>query len=192
MDIRISRFEERLALSESGAPESGYSFQAILHSLMSQFKQAHQLMQADLFSDASPCFLDYLVEASPISARLLMSRREADLFDTYFDIMMQRVPLPDLIVYLRASTDVLMERLALAEREDGEIPNREFVDSVNRAYDDFFMNYKRSSLLIVDTDEADYRNVPRDFHDFCQDLEWALQDNGMGSVIRLTGSAAQD
>jgi len=68
----------------------------------------------------------------------------------------ERIQTPDLIVYLRAETDTAMQRIAMRDRSYERNMEREYIESLNQAYDKFFANYEGSNILTVDTTPLDF------------------------------------
>ena len=79
----------------------------------------------------------------------------------------EKIPSPDLVVYLRASTDTLMQRIASRDRPYERSMERAYITELNAAYDDFFMNRSEqlSPVLAVDSNNLDFVRKP-------EDLEW--------------------
>ena len=64
----------------------------------------------------------------------------------------EKIPKPDLIVYLRADTDVLMQRIALRDRSYERNMERDYINRLNRTYEDFFnKSSEGTSVLKIDT-----------------------------------------
>jgi len=74
------------------------------------------------------------------------------------EALAEKIVVPDLIVYLRADTDVLMQRIALRDRPYERNMERAYIDEVNQAYEAFFADHqgRRSPVLVVDTNQIDY------------------------------------
>ncbi|HEC91641.1 MAG TPA: deoxynucleoside kinase, partial [Candidatus Atribacteria bacterium] len=75
------------------------------------------------------------------------------------------IPQPDLIVYLQASTETLMKRIALRDRPFERKISYEYMRRLNLAYEDFFScldNYKKSTLVKIDTNNLDFVGKSKD------------------------------
>ena len=77
-------------------------------------------------------------------------------------ILEAEIPTPDLVVYLQASADVLQRRIARRGRPFEFNMDPAYIESLNAAYNHFFFHYDKSPLLVVNTDEIDYVENPRD------------------------------
>jgi len=64
---------------------------------------------------------------------------------------------PDLVVYLQARTDVIIQRIRERGRPFEKRINRDYLEALNEAYNRFFFNYAMSPVLVVDTNEVDFR-----------------------------------
>lgn len=148
-------------------------FQTRMHDLLVRFRHSQILLGSDLFSRR--VLSDHLFEIAALYARLHLTTKELDLYDQYYQILSQRILKPDLVIYLRASTDVLWQRLRLAGHDSVAELGREHIDRINLAFQEFFDNYDDAPLHVIDTDDFDYVNVPRDFDAFCMSLERDLQ-----------------
>jgi deoxyadenosine/deoxycytidine kinase len=94
---------------------------------------------------------------------------EGDEFDVYFQVheaLAEKIPLPDLILYLKADTDVLMQRIAHRDRPYERDMERAYIATLNGAYDAFFGDGDRvPKVLTIDTNELNYIANP-------EDLKW--------------------
>lgn len=87
-------------------------------------------------------------------------------FETYmelFDIMMQQVPTPDLMIYLRASVPHLVKNIQHRGRDYEQQMPIEYLEGLNRQYDDFIYNKYKGRVLTIDVDNLDYQHNPEDF-----------------------------
>jgi len=88
--------------------------------------------------------------------------------------MCKDIPDPDLIIYLRASTDILMKRIMLRDRPFERKISYQYMDRLNQAYEEFFgrqENFKETKLLLIDTNELDFVGNPKDLKYICQKIE---------------------
>ena len=128
-----------------------YAFQAQLFFLLSRFRQQQELSQLSLFKRGTVS--DYLFDRDRLYALLNLSEAEFALYDQVFQLLLHRLPCPDLVVYLSAGTDFLWKRWQRLPGDAGR--SREEVDRLNEAYHRFFFHYDRSALLVVNTGGVD-------------------------------------
>lgn len=137
-----------------------YAFQAQMFFLLSRYQQQLELKQEDLFHKVT--VVDYVFQKDRIFAYLTLSEDELQLYERVYRTLDPRVPTPDLVVYLQARADILLERIRTRNR-DWERPIRlEWLEEVIQAYNDYFFHYQKSPLLVINTSEIDF--VERETH----------------------------
>jgi deoxyadenosine/deoxycytidine kinase len=95
-----------------------------------------------------------------IYAYLNLDDNEIVIYDKYFAALSQYVPAPDLVVYLKAPSAVLLDRVRRRNVDFEAKISEAYVDELIKAYDHFFYHYKDTPLLIVDTAEIDFVEDP--------------------------------
>src|SRR6187455_1403280 len=96
-------------LADFYADRPGAALQAQLFYLLNRHRQLTSKRQADLFLQTTIC--DYVFDKDKIFAYLNLDDNELFIYQRLFDLLARDVPPPDLVVYLQAPTDLLMERL---------------------------------------------------------------------------------
>lgn len=123
--------------------------------LLQRYQQQSQLVQGDLFARAG-VVSDYLFAKDRLFASLTLSADEMVLYDRVYGALGPRAVVPDLVIYLQARTEVLLERI----RRRGwaaEKPIRpDYVREVASAYADFFFSYNEAPVLIVNVSDIDF------------------------------------
>ena len=143
-------------LADFYADRPGSALQAQLFYLLNRHRQLTSKRQADLFLQTTIC--DYVFDKDKIFAYLNLDDNELFIYQRLFDLLARDVPPPDLVVYLQAPTELLMERLRKRAAEpDSElpVPAEEYVRELNEAYQHFFFHYTATPLLVVETSEFD-------------------------------------
>jgi deoxyadenosine/deoxycytidine kinase len=142
-------------LSDFYADRPGAAFQTQLFYTLARHRQQMSLRQSDLFSQLTIC--DYLFERDKVYAYLNLDDNELFIYQRLFDLLVPDLPVPDLVVYLQAPTDVLRKRLRERSRADGDapLPDDDYVRELNEAYNHFFFHYNSSPLLVVETSQID-------------------------------------
>ncbi|MBI2117216.1 MAG: deoxynucleoside kinase [candidate division NC10 bacterium] len=145
-----------------------YAFQTQLWFLLNRFRQQQELGQFDLFRQI--LVADYLFAKDKIFAYLTLEDHELALYERVHALLQVRVPTPDLVIFLQATTDALLQRIAIRgkgyEREIG----RKYLDDLNAAYTHFFFHYTASPLLVVNTSDIDFVNRREDFEDLIEKI----------------------
>jgi deoxyguanosine kinase len=130
-----------------------YAFQTQMFFLLSRFQQLRTLSQPDLFS--STTILDYILQKDRIFATLTLEESELQLYDRLYNLLDPRIPAPDLVVYLQARPEVLLERIRSRNHAWERSVTLEYVTRVSSAYNEFFFRYQWRSLLVVNTSDID-------------------------------------
>jgi len=140
-----------------------------LYFLISRFQQQQQLMTRDLF--AQRIVADYLFAKDAIFASVNLSERELALYNRIAPALSRDVPRPDLVIYLQASTPVLLERIRHRNMSFEKPLDQEYLELLNNAYDYYFFHYTESPLLVVRTDDIDFVNNPEHFDDLIEQIQ---------------------
>jgi deoxyguanosine kinase len=132
----------------------GAAFRAQLHFLISRFRQQQEI--ETMKREAKPLVTDYLFAKDKIYAYLNLDDQEISIYDRYFDTLAGYVSAPDLVVYLKAPREVLLERVARRKVRFESRIAEDYIDELIKAYDHFFYHYQETPLLIVNTAEIDF------------------------------------
>jgi deoxyguanosine kinase len=131
-----------------------YAFPAQIFFLLARFQQQQRLLERDLFF--SRIISDYLFEKDALFASVTLTDREMQLYKKVSSALKPDVPRPDLVIYLQASTPVIMERIHGRNLEIEKPIEKEYIDALNETYNQFFFNYSDAPLLVVKTDDIDF------------------------------------
>jgi len=159
--LNLEIVEENPFLAKFYRDREAYAFQTQIFFLLSRFRQQQGLGQQDLFNAA--LVSDYLFAKDRIFANLNLGDDELTLYGQLATILEQRVLKPDLVIYLQARTEVLQQRIRWRGRSFEQDMDPQYLEALNGAYSYFFHHYKDAPLLVVNTDNLDFVNVPGDF-----------------------------
>lgn len=159
----LEEVEENPFLKDFYRDRTRYAFQTQMHFLFSRYQQQRNLQQTDLFSDK--LVADYLFQKDRIFASLNLVDKELALYERLVTWLEMDVVKPDIVVYLQASTDTLMERIMRRDRSFERDMDRAYIERLNDAYNHFFFHYHDTPLLVVNTNPIDFVNQPDDFED---------------------------
>lgn len=136
---------------------------AQLYFLFARAQQLAALRQQDLFAPARVA--DYLVAKDRLFARLTLDAAELELYEQVHARLQIDAPHPDLVVYLQAPADVLLERIARRGIAHEQLIERGYLERLNDAYARFFHEYEESPLLIVNAAAIDPVSNPADYEE---------------------------
>ena len=159
----LEEVEENPFLKDFYKDRARYAFQTQMHFLFSRFQQQRNLRQLELFSERTVS--DYLFQKDRIFASLNLSERELALYDRRVGWLELEVMTPDVVVYLQAHPDTLMERIARRNRPFEKDMDRDYIARLNDAYNHYFFHYTDTPLLVVNTNAIDFVNEPDDYED---------------------------
>ena len=134
---------------------------AQLHFLFEHVKQVRALRQADLFSPNQVA--DFLIQANRLFAEATLTPDELDLYYQVYNILIDDAPVPDLVIYLQSSVEVMVKRIRTREGNHEIKIDRDYLQKISDAYTDFFYHYDASSLLIVNTTDLDFSDERGDY-----------------------------
>ncbi len=138
-----------------------YGFQIQIFFLLRRYQHSLRIKQMDLFKQS--IISDYLFDKDRIYARTNLDENEFWLYDQLYGLLKGRVTPPDLVIFLQASTDVLVKRIKTRGRGYEKNINYRYLDEINRAFNEFFFHYSDSPLLVVNASNIDFVNIPQDF-----------------------------
>ncbi len=122
--------------------------------LFQRARQLEPLAQFDMFSHVTVA--DFLLDKDPLFARITLSGDELTLYDRIFETLKPQAPQPDLVIYLQAQPDTLIERVrrrgVAFERQVSE----EYLALLAETYTRFFYHYSAAPVLIVNSENMNF------------------------------------
>ena len=155
--LLLEVFEENPFLSSFYADRERYAFQTQIFFLLSRYHQQWRTV-SELLNQSEHLIADYTFEKDALFAGINLSGDELEMYHRVHEALAEKIIVPDLVIYLRANTDVLMQRIAQRDRPYERDMDRDYIDQLNRTYEDFFSDQdeRRSPVLTLDTDKLDY------------------------------------
>jgi deoxyguanosine kinase len=154
-EVLLEIFEENPFLSDFYADRARYAFQTQIFFLLSRYRQQNSTVPQILASGKN-LLADYTFAKDALFARINLSGDELDMYHKVHEALGEKIPKPDLLVYLQASTDTLMGRIALRDRPYERQMERDYIDRLNNAYEEFFSKpYDHTPVLKIDTNSLD-------------------------------------
>lgn len=153
--------EENPYLADFYEDMKSWSYHSQVYFLTRRLKIHKELLQATgtVVQDRS------VYEDAQIFARNLylqgdLSQRDYQVYQDLYQILVSLLPMPSLIIYLRASVDTLMKRIACRGREYEAGISREYLGRLNQLYEDWMGNFDQSPVLIINSDDLDLISKP--------------------------------
>ena len=127
-----------------------------LYFLFQRARQLEIFRQADLFRPVQ--IADFLIDKDRLFAEVTLGKDEFDLYQQVYNRTALEAPVPDLVIYLQAPLQVLLDRISDRGIHYERQIDEEYLTKITNAYIDFFYNYNKSPLLIVNTADFDLVN----------------------------------
>jgi deoxyguanosine kinase len=159
-EILLEVFEENPFLSDFYADRERYAFQTQIFFLLSRYHQQRRTVH-ELLASGNNLFADYTFSKDALFAQINLKGDELDMYYKVHEALAEKIQKPDLLVYLQASTDTLMQRIALRDRPYERQMERSYIDELNHAYDNFFAKpFDHMPVLTVETDNLNFVQTP--------------------------------
>lgn len=162
-NLLLEVFEENPFLSKFYEDRARYAFQTQIFFLLSRYHQQRRGIP-ELTAGGRNLISDYTFEKDALFARINLKGDELEMYYRVHEALAEKIQPPDLIVYLRATTDLLMERITRRDRVYERNMERAYIDELNHAYDEFFLSPDRlsSPVLTLDANALDFVRYPED------------------------------
>lgn len=157
----LERAEENPFLEKFYAKERNSALPTQLFFLFQRVQQINEMRQTDMFEPVRVA--DFLIEKDQLFAEVTLEAEELKLYQQVYEKMTIDAPAPDLVIYLQAPSDVLLERISQRGIEAERTINADYLNILNDAYTRFFHFYDKSPLLIVNATEIDWVNNEQDY-----------------------------
>lgn len=159
-EILLEVFEENPFLSDFYADRERYAFQTQIFFLLSRYHQQRRAVP-EILASGRPLISDYTFAKDALFASINLRNDELTVYHQVHEALAEKITLPDLLVYLRASTDTLMRRIATRDRSYERAMERGYIQQLNDAYEEFFSKpYDNTPVLTIDTDPLDFVHHP--------------------------------
>jgi deoxyguanosine kinase len=177
-NILLEVFEENPFLSDFYADRARYAFQTQIFFLLSRYHQQRENVGA-LIADGAHLISDYTFEKDSLFARVNLQGDELEMYYRVHEALAEKVLRPDLVVYLRAGMDALLQRISMRDRPYERQIERAYLEMVHNAYEQHFVLRREGArnVLVIDTDQIDYVRS-------AEDLRWI--ENRIRQALQLT------
>lgn len=168
-DLVLEEVYENPFLERFYANSQSAALPAQMFFLFMRARQIEAMRQSDLFTNARVA--DYLFAKDKLFAELNLSRDELQLYNQVVATLAIEAPVPDLVIYLQASVDSLLERIARRGVVYERAIDRRYLEKLTEAYARFFHAYDDGPLLIVNASQIDPVNNDADYRLLFQQIE---------------------
>ena len=138
-----------------------YALPTQLFFLFQRIHQLAELKQTDLFKGVT--IGDFLIEKDPLFARMILSDDELALYEQMYRHLKPQAAAPDLVIYLQAHPDTLIERVKRRGAAYEQPISEAYLVKLSERYTRFFHHYEAAPLLIVNADHFNFVDVDDDF-----------------------------
>ncbi len=145
-----------------------YAFQTQMFFLISRYKQLEDLNQESIFSEFSVA--DYIFEKDLLFAYLNLDKEELRLYNEIFPKLAQNLRKPDLVIYLRADVERLLANIRKRHRSYEIDIDEQYISDLYDMYNEYFLRYNETPLLIVNSTEIDFVNNENDFEELYEQI----------------------
>jgi len=180
--LLLEVFEENPFLSSFYADRERYAFQTQIFFLLSRYYQQRRVVP-EVLARGEDLIADYTFEKDALFARINLQGDELDMYYRVHEALAEKIPVPDLIVYLSANTETLMQRITLRDRSYERNMEWAYIDQLNQAYEGFFDDnhperiHRGVPVLKIDTNNLDFVHFP-------ENLKWV--ENRIRQALKLS------
>ncbi len=159
-EIILEVFEENPFLSDFYSDRERYAFQTQIFFLLSRYHQQRRTIHA-IIATGKNLLADYTFAKDALFAKINLKGDELDMYYKVHEALAEKIEKPDLLVYLQATTDTLMQRIALRDRPYERQMERSYINELNIAYEEFFSKpFDHTPVLTIDTNNLNIIQNP--------------------------------
>lgn len=173
-ELLLEIFEENPFLSDFYADRERYAFQTQIFFLLSRYHQQRKGVN-DALENNPWLISDYTFEKDRLFAEVNLDGDELEMYFKVHEALAEKITKPDLTVYLRADTDVLMQRIAQRDRPYERHMEVNYIDTLNKTYDSRFTKKSKNPILTINTNQLDFVRNPEDLEFVDQQIRQTLK-----------------
>ncbi len=137
--------------------------------LFQRSNELRDIAQLDLFGASTVA--DYLFEKDPLFARLNLSDAEFALYQQIYQTLKPQTPTPDLVIYLQAAPEVLLDRVRGRAQHYEQSITESYLSRLTLSYNEFFYHYDASPVLVVNSEHLNFVGGDEDFAELLQRIQ---------------------
>lgn len=154
--LLLEKFEENPFLAKFYEDRARFAFQTQMFFLLSRYRQLQESVPAAL-QRGERILADYAFAKDALFANINLSGEELSIYQQVHDALAEKLPAPDLVVYLQAGTRTLMQRIALRDRAYEREMSVDYIHALNQTYERFYQERRwHAPMLLIETDHLDY------------------------------------
>jgi len=160
-ELLLEIFEENPFLSDFYSDRERYAFQTQIFFLLSRYHQQRKGV-LEALEKKSTLISDYTFEKDRLFAEVNLDGDELEMYYKVQEALAEKITRPDLVVYLKAATDVLMHRIAQRDRSYERQMDVNYIDTLNHTYEAKYNHANEKNVLIINTNDLDFVRHPED------------------------------
>jgi deoxyguanosine kinase len=159
-ELLLEVFEENPFLSNFYSDRERYAFQTQTFFLLSRYHQHHKTVP-DILSRNRNLIADYTFDKDSLFACINLKGDELNMYYKVHEALAERIPKPELVLYLRANLETLIQRIASRDRAYERNMDRDYIEQLGSAYDQFFLPSNIGvPVMTIETDQLDFIKNP--------------------------------
>lgn len=152
-ELVLEAFEENPFLADFYGDRDRYAFQTQIFFLLSRYRQQRELIPV---IQRSHVISDYTFAKDSLFAQLTLRGDELATYHLVYEALAEGIPRPDLVVYLRATTETAMQRIAKRDRPYERDMDQSYINQVNQSYETFYAHPHKTKTLVIDSNTLDF------------------------------------
>jgi len=156
----LETVEENPFLADFYRSRRDHAFKTQTFFLISRYKQQQALREKNLLNPG--VVSDYFIAKDKIFAELTLEGEELNLYNQLYQTLCPQIQVPDVLLYLRAPLDVVMERIKKRDRTFERDIDMNYLVELMAAYDRFFAHFTQCPVLVIDTQDLNFPGRPQD------------------------------
>ncbi|MDP3913483.1 MAG: deoxynucleoside kinase [Bacteroidota bacterium] len=178
----LEQFADNPFLPKFYENQEQYSFPLEMAFLAERYNQLNrELSHFDLFSNFT--ISDYYFMKSLIFAQNTLQPDEYNLYRQFFTIIYDKMPKPDLYVYLHKDAGLLLKNIALRGRSYEANISKEYLEKIAQGYFSYFRQQNDIPVLVIDTNGIDFVNLPEDFEKIDHAIFVKQYEKGINRIL---------
>ncbi len=175
-EILLEIFEENPFLSDFYGDRERYAFQTQMFFLLSRYHQQRRSVP-ELLAKNENLISDYTFAKDGLFARINLAGDELEMYGKVHEALAEKMRHPDLLVFLRAKTQTLMQRIEMRDRPYERDMESAYIADLAKTYADFFSKpYNNTPVLTIDTDDLDFVRNKEDLDFIKKKIDEALKE----------------